>query len=52
VILNRIGLLSVVGQLTCFLAKVTHPHQDMEIAIFRKDQAALRDYFMVGFCGK
>ncbi len=28
-----------------FLGKVTRPHQDIEIAIFRKDQLALRDYF-------
>ena len=28
-----------------FLGKVTRPHQDIEIAIFRKDQTALHDYF-------
>jgi hypothetical protein len=28
-----------------FLGQVTRPHQDIEIAIFRKDQAALHNYF-------
>ena len=28
-----------------FLGKITRPHQDIEIAIFRKDQIALHDYF-------
>ena len=28
-----------------FLGKVTRPHQDIEIAIFRKNQTALHDYF-------
>lgn len=28
-----------------FLGKVTRPHQDIEIAVFRKDQTALHDYF-------
>lgn len=28
-----------------FLGKETRPHQDIEVAIFRKDQIALHDYF-------
>ncbi|MBA2334683.1 MAG: hypothetical protein H0V90_07080 [Blastocatellia bacterium] len=28
-----------------FLEKETRPHQDIEIAVFRKDQVALHDYF-------
>jgi hypothetical protein len=28
-----------------FLEKETRPHQDIKVAVFRKDQAALHDYF-------